>query len=69
MASSFEKDGFKACKMCTRTCFETHGDQGRAEAEQVLGAPSFLKLIEDSHLPNSSDFIVSMLLLVTLLNI
>ncbi|KAG0624935.1 hypothetical protein M758_2G015200 [Ceratodon purpureus] len=44
---------FKCCSMCSRHCFETHGDFGRKEAQKLLSVPSFFSLIKRSHIEGS----------------
>ena len=44
-------------KPCTRSRVEAQGNEGRAEVEKFLEAPSFLMLIGDSQ--NDSTFAVS----------
>lgn len=58
-----EKDleGFKPCTPCTRVCMESHGDFCQSNVEQLLGAPSFLKMITEKHLPSNSGFVVRIL--------
>lgn len=56
MGVSTSRKGFDCCMMCMQICFDTHGDQGQAEAKELLAAPSFIKVILDSHL---SRFLVS----------
>lgn len=52
---------FKCCTMCTRHCFETHGDFGASEAQKLLSVPTFFRLIKRSHI-EGSEYLVCILL-------
>lgn len=54
MASARALEGLKPC---ARSQVEAQGNEGRAEVEKFLEAPSFLMLIDDSQ--NDSTFAVS----------
>ncbi|KAG0625023.1 hypothetical protein M758_2G021900 [Ceratodon purpureus] len=50
-------DGCKSCTPCTRAYLESHGDLCQSNAEQSLGAPSFLKMITEKHLSSNGGFV------------
>lgn len=54
-------EGLRPCASFTETCVESHGAQCQLNEDQSVGAPSFLKMIRDKHLPNNAGFVVSIL--------